>query len=65
MIGGGQEHGSSERGCQELEEEISAESEWRDFKVKSQATVSAVCRDSSYFLILGILFYCDTLLQSF
>lgn len=43
MIGGGQEHGSSERGCQELEEEISAESEWRDFKVKSQATVSAVC----------------------
>jgi len=40
---GGQEYGSSERGCQGLEEWISTKSEWRDFKVKSQATVSAVC----------------------
>lgn len=37
------ECGSSERGCQEAEEQISAQSEWRDFKVKSQVTVSAVC----------------------
>lgn len=35
------EYGSSERGCQEAEEQISAESEWRDFTVKSQVTVFA------------------------
>lgn len=37
------EYGSSERGCQEAEDKVSAESELRDFKVKSQVTVSAVC----------------------
>lgn len=59
---GGQEYGSSESGCQELDF-------YKVWMAGFQSKVSSDCfcclPRLFIFLNTGILFYCDTLLQSF